>query len=90
MSELWIGFGTGNSYKDIPIHVVAYKLGHDKCSALPFFHAFIGCDVTSSMAGIAKENAWNAWASLPEVTDIMITLTESYRTQPRLKSHAFT
>ena len=77
LSELWIGFGTGKSYKDIPIHVVSNELGDKKCSALPFFHAFSGCDVTSSMIGIGKKTAWKAWTSFEEVTETMITLTEN-------------
>ena len=65
--ELWIGFGTGKAYK-----------GHDKCMALPFFHAFTGCDVTSSgMVGIRKKTGWTAWQSFPEVKNTMITLTEN-------------
>ena len=76
LSQLWIGFGTGNAYKDIPIHVVANELGHEKCYALPFFHAFSGCDVTSSLNGIGKKTAWNAWTNFQEVTNTMIALTE--------------
>ena len=52
LPELWIGFGTGKSYKDIPIHVVANELVAEKCGTVAFFHAFSGCDVTSSMAVI--------------------------------------
>ena len=77
LSELWIGFGTGKSYKDIPIHLVANDLGAEKCAALAFFHAYSGCDVTSSMVGIGKKTAWNAWTSFPEATSRMIDLTET-------------
>ena len=77
LRELWIGFGTGKAYKDIPIHRVANKLGNDECMALPFFHAFTGCDVTSSMAGIGKKTGWNVWQNFPEVTNTMIALTEN-------------
>ena len=73
--ELWIGFGSGKYYKDIPIHLVVNELGAEKCAAITFFHAFTGCDVTSSMAGIGKKTAWNVWNSFPEVTSTMIRLT---------------
>ena len=77
--ELWIGFGTGKSYKDIPVHDVARSLGLEKCSALAFFHAYSGCDVTSSMIGIVKKTAWNAWMNFPEITPTMVALTEFIR-----------
>jgi hypothetical protein len=75
--ELWVGFGSGKTYTDIPIHEVALKLGPDKCKALPFFHAFTGCDLTSSMLGIGKKSGWNAWMSFPQVTETMNSLTEN-------------
>ena len=31
LSELWVGFGTGKSYKDIPIHHISQLLGHQRC-----------------------------------------------------------
>ena len=74
---MWIGFGTGKWYKDIPIHLVTKALGAERCAAIAFFHAFSGCDVTSSMVGIGKKTAWNAWISFPKVTDTMIELTEN-------------
>ena len=75
--ELWIGFGSGKAYIDIPIHEVSLQLGPDKCKALPFFAAFTGCDVTSSMLGIGKKTGWNAWMNFPEVTDTMISLLDN-------------
>lgn len=74
LSELWVGFGTGKAYRDIPVHEVASILGHKNCEALPFFHAFTGCDMTSSMQGIGKKTGWRAWSNFPEVTDTMIEL----------------
>ena len=57
LSELWIGFGSGKTYKDIPIHHISDMLGLQRCQALPFFHAFSGCDVVSSMMEIGKKTA---------------------------------
>ena len=76
MIELWVGFGKGKTYKDIPIHSVTTQLGHDACRALLFFHAFTGCDMTSSMCGIGKKTAWAAWQRYPEINNIMIKLTD--------------
>ena len=75
LKELWVGFGSGKSYKDIPIHEVSLQLGDSICKALPFFHAFTGCDLTSSMQGIGKKTAWNAWQNFLDVTESMIFLT---------------
>ena len=77
LTELWIGFGTGKAYTDIPVHEISLQLGPDKCKALPFFHAFTGCDVTSSMLGIGKKSGWNAWMNFPKVTETMLSLIES-------------
>ena len=76
LSELWIGFGSGKAYKDIPIHHISQMLGPKKCQALPLFHAFTGCDVVSAMFGIGKKTAWNAWEAFPEVTDILVAITQ--------------
>ena len=37
MTELWIGFGKGKSYKDFTIHTSSFLLGDDACKALPLF-----------------------------------------------------
>ena len=77
LKELWVGFGSGKSYKDIPIHEVSLQLGDSICKTLPFIHAFTGCDLTSSMQGIGKKTAWNAWQNFLDVTESMIFLTEN-------------
>ena len=55
LSELWIEFGTGKHYRFIPAHSVALSMGPERASALPFFHAFTGCDTTSAFCGIGKK-----------------------------------
>ena len=75
MIKLWVGFGKGKSYKDIPIHHVSNLLGPNCCMAILFFHAYTGCDLTSSMYGIGKKSAWAAWEKYPDVTEVMIKLT---------------
>ena len=76
LSELWIGFGSGKSYKDIPIHIITEMMGLQRCNALTFFHAFTGCDVVSSMMGIGKKTAWNAWVQFPEITTTFTVITD--------------
>ena len=57
LSALRVGFGTGKSYTDIPIHHVSQLPGPQRCKVLPFFHAIRGCDVVSAMFGIGKKTA---------------------------------
>ena len=72
LTELWIGFGSGKTFREIPIHSVSQQLGPQRSQALLFFYSYTGCDVTSSMFGIGKKTAWNAWSTFPEVTDTFI------------------
>ena len=76
LTELWIGFGSGKTFKEIPIHHICQQLESQRCQALLFFHAYTGCDVTSAMFGIGKKTAWNAWANFPEVIKSFIAITQ--------------
>ena len=76
LSELWVGFGTGPSYKDIPIHHISQLLGRQRCKVLPLFHAITRCDVVSAMFGIGKKTVWNAWTAYPEVNDTLVAITQ--------------
>ena len=71
-----IGFGTGISYKDIPIHEIIQLLGPQHCTVLPFVHAFTRCDVLSAMFGIGKKTAWNVLITFPEVINTIIAITK--------------
>ena len=53
--------------------------------ALPFFHAFTGCDVVSSMMGIGKKTAWNAWVNFPEAITTFTAITQ-YQASLKLDS----
>ena len=75
LSELWIGFGSGKSYRDIPVHSIHAQLVPSKSLALPLFHALKG--TTYQLLGCGKKTAWTACNSIPALTDTMITLTEA-------------
>ena len=51
-------------------------LGPQHCEVLPFFHAFTGCDIVSSMLGIGKKTAWNAWNAYPEVINTFVAIIQ--------------
>ena len=47
-ASLVVDFGTGEHRRSLSINHSFDKLGESVCSGLPFFHAFTGCDSTSS------------------------------------------
>lgn len=67
--EMWIGLGTGTSFRFIGIHEIANKLDPSTCATLPLFHALTGCDTVSAFAGKGKKTGWQTWKSFPEVTE---------------------
>ena len=56
--KLWVAFGTGSHLRYFETHIIAEKLGMEVSKALPFFHAFMGCDTVSCFAGKGKKTAW--------------------------------
>ena len=72
--ELWLTFGTGKHFCHIPAHAIAAQLTQQKVQALPFFHAFSGCDTTSFFCGKGKTTTWRTWETFPAVTDVFIHL----------------
>ena len=50
-------------------------IGRSKALALPGFHAFTGCDTTSSFMGHAKGTAWKVWISYPAATTAFMELS---------------
>jgi len=53
--QLWIAFGTGQTFRYIPVHEIAGVLGQDKCVVLPALYSITGCDSTSSFVGRGKK-----------------------------------
>ena len=76
LTELWAGSGSDKTFKEIPIHHICQQLGSQRCQALLFFHAYMGCDVTSALFGMGITTGWNAWANFPEVTETFIAITQ--------------
>ena len=73
--ELWIAFGTGAHYRFLPVHHYATTLGPLKSRALPYFHAFTGCDTVSFMAGRGKKTAWDVWMAFDDATKAFLELS---------------
>lgn len=57
-AEFWFKTGMKDRLRYVPVHAASKELGEKMCHALPAFHAIIGCDSTSSLAGIGKKKGW--------------------------------
>ena len=75
LSELWVGFGSGKTLRDIPIHDICSQLEPSRSLALPLFHAITGCDTTSQFLGCDKKTAWTSWQNTPGLTETLVALT---------------
>lgn len=67
VDALWVTFEKGKDLRWIPIHDIVRSLG-PRSKALPFFHAFTGCDTMSAFVGKGKKTAWQAWNVFENVT----------------------
>ena len=67
-ANIWVGFGTGKHFQYYNINSICHQLGESKSTALPFYHAFTGCDTTSQFFGKGKKSSWDSWKSFPDVT----------------------
>ena len=61
-------------------------MGPTKARSLIAFHAFTGCDQTSSFAGRGKKVAWTTWKVYDKITPAFFTLS-SMPTEDILKEH---
>ena len=60
--------GVNKYHRYISAQGIAKALGKKKTEALPFFHAFTGCDTISFFNGIGKKKAWETWKVLPSLS----------------------
>ena len=49
LSELWMKFGTGDTSRFIPLHLIVSQIGQIVCSVIIKAHILTGCDVTSKI-----------------------------------------
>ena len=67
LRELWIDFGVNKHHQYSSTHEITEALGKKK-EALPFFHAFTGCDTLSFSNGIGKKKTWETSKVLPSLS----------------------
>ena len=70
--KIWCYFGTGEHQKIVHIHSMYERLGEEVCLALSLFHAFTGCDSTTSFYLIPKNKWFEMWMSCPMQEDVTI------------------
>ena len=73
IEELWISFGFGNHYSQIP--AVANSLLADNAKALVMFNVISGCDTVPSILCKWKKSTWSTWIVCPAVTGDFTTLS---------------
>ena len=65
--ELKVAFGVGKDFAVYSVNNICSTLCLDKSKIMSIFHAFSGCDTTSSFHGREKKSAWESLMSFPEV-----------------------
>lgn len=75
--EIWVGFGTGTHFRYIAAHEIPKMLKPQVSRALPFFHAFTGCDTASCFYGKGKKTAMDTWNRFPEATTAFLSLAST-------------
>ena len=68
--HIYCKYGVGENAKYYSINTIAENLGFGVCEALPFFHAFSGCDTVSSFFKHSKSVMWNCWMEYPKHKDL--------------------
>ena len=76
LEELWIDLGIGKNRRFFPVHEIYEQLGEEKALALPFFHAFTGCNQGPYMYFVSKNTAWKMLNFLDETTPVFMKLSD--------------
>ena len=69
-------FGVGDSQRYYNASLLSKELGDDVSKALPFFHAFTGCDTVSSFYNHSKLQFFDAWMLYSEKKSLTATFQE--------------
>ncbi len=62
--------------EDVHVHQIAMAMG-PKAAALPFFHAFSGCDTVSAFHGKGKKYTWQTWSVFQRATPTFTKLSRT-------------
>ena len=70
LSTVYVWFGSGKNNSFYNINEISSGLGEETCTALPFFHAFTGCDTVSSFFNHGKCKFWDRWQEFEGKDDL--------------------
>ena len=86
--RIWVesGVQSKNNLRYISINQIFHKLGEPLCKALPFYHAFTGCDYTSSFNRKGKTNPFKLLEKNPELQEAFLILWHSEGISDDIKS----
>ena len=76
LEELWIDFEIGKNRRFLHVHEMYQHLGEEKALALPFFHAFTGCNQVSFMSFVSRNTAWKIRNFFDQATPIFMKLSD--------------
>ena len=79
----------GKNFQYLSVNAIHESLGESKARALPMFHAFSGCDTTSSFQGRGKKRAWEAWNAYPELSQTFQDVSSNKFKNMAIDSAAF-
>lgn len=88
-AKVWVAFGTGKHFRYYNINSICAHLGRERSRCLVPFHAFMGCDTTSSFFGRTKKTAWAIWNIYPEVNKAFIYMLENTYSEVDIDSPFF-
>ena len=88
-ADIWVPFSTGKLFHHYHINNLCRLLAREQSCRLPPFHAFTGCDSTSSFFGKTKNTAWAAWNSFSEVNEAFLHIVQHRFDEVNLESPHF-
>ena len=80
--------GVGKDYKLISINGMYDSLLRS-LQAILMFHAFTGCDTTSTFFRKGKKIAWKTWKSFPIVTSVFLDIFDNPYQEINCNSETF-
>lgn len=74
-AEVWISFRAGRKTRMIYLNSIAERLGSTMCKAMALFHAFTGCDSTSSFKFKGKRFCYKTKDCIPALMEEFSVVT---------------
>ena len=76
-AEIWIAFRSGKNTKMLHLNTIAANLGPVNCRGMAMFHAFTGCDSTSSFKFKGKRYCCKVMKMMPHLMQHFASVAET-------------